>query len=96
MRFKLKNRLSECLLAKKINKSQFARRLEKSRAYVTRLMSGSIGPSLEMAFRIARYFGRPVEEIFQLAEDTKVRAGTISRPPSAEAEKPASKNAAEP
>jgi putative transcriptional regulator len=68
MRCALKNRLAECLAAKKITKSQLAYWLRMSRAYVTRLVRGDIRPSLEVALRLARYFGKPVEEIFQLAD----------------------------
>ena len=49
-----------------MKKSQLAYRLHMSRAYMTRLACGDIRPSLEAALRIAQYFGKPVEEIFQL------------------------------
>jgi putative transcriptional regulator len=68
MRCKLKNRLAECRAARGIKKSQLAYRLKMSRAYVTRLERGDIRPSFETAIRIARVFGKPVEEIFQLVE----------------------------
>lgn len=77
---RLNNRLAECRAAKGINKSQLAMRLDMSRAYVTRLERGDIQPSLETALRIARYFRRPVEEIFRLVEDSQQ---PISRSPSA-------------
>lgn len=64
----LKNRLAECRAAKGINKSQLAIRLGKSRAYVTRVERGEINPSAEVMLCIARYFCKPVEEIFQLVE----------------------------
>ena len=82
MRPQLTNRLAECLAAKKIRKSQLARRFGLSRAHVTRLVRGDVQPSIEVALRFARYFGRPVEHIFQLeggngrSKDTP----TISRP----------------
>lgn len=69
------NRLTECRNAKGIKKSQLAFYLKKSRGYVTRLEQGDIQPSIESALRIAQYFGKPVEHIFQLA--------TISRSVSA-------------
>ncbi|HEY3853729.1 MAG TPA: helix-turn-helix transcriptional regulator [Verrucomicrobiae bacterium] len=85
----LQNRLAECLAAKGIRKSQLAYRLKMTRAYVTRLERGDIRPSFETAIRIARYFDKPVEEIFQLieqdGESAKVNplVKSISRPPSA-------------
>ena len=69
MRCLLTNRLAECLTAKGIKKSQLAFRLKMSRAYVTRLVRGDIQPSIQVALRLARYFGRSVEEIFQLVEE---------------------------
>lgn len=68
MRSKLTNQLAECRTAKGIKKSQLAFRLRMSRGYITRLESGEIQPSIEAALRIARYFGKPVEQIFQLSE----------------------------
>jgi putative transcriptional regulator len=68
MRCKVTNQLAECLAAKEMKKSQLAHRLRMSRAYVTRLVDGDIRPSLEAAIRIARFFRKPVEDIFQLEE----------------------------
>lgn len=73
----INNKLAECRAAKGINKSQLAIRLDMSRAYVTRLERGDIRPSIETAMRIARYFKKPVEDIFQLVEEDPQ---TISRP----------------
>jgi putative transcriptional regulator len=67
----INNKLAECRAAKGINKSQLAIRLDMSRAY------GDIRPSIETAMRIARYFKKPVEDIFQLVEEDPQ---TISRP----------------
>jgi putative transcriptional regulator len=64
----LQNHLSACLVEKKINQSQLARRLGKSRSYVSRLMGGEIRPCITIAIRIAHYFGKPVEQIFYLPE----------------------------
>ena len=69
MRYLLRNRLAEHRTAKGMKKSQLAFRLKMSRAFVTRLERGDIRPRLETAIRIARIFGQPVEEIFQLDEE---------------------------
>jgi len=72
MSFALKNRLAECLAEKEIRQWQLARRLHMSRAYVCRLCSGQIQPSMVAALRIALCVGKPIEQIFQLVEeDTK-------------------------
>ena len=77
MRYKLTNRLAECLAAKGVKKSELAYWLKMSRAYVTRLERGEVRPSIQTALRIAMYFKKPVEEIFQLVEEEKK---DISRP----------------
>jgi putative transcriptional regulator len=50
-----------------ITKAALARRLGVSRSYITKLEQGTAQPSLELALRIACYFGCSVEEVFQLA-----------------------------
>ena len=52
-----------------IKKADLARRLGVSRSYITRLEQGTTHPSLELALRLARYFGCPVEELFQLSTE---------------------------
>ena len=66
---KMKNSLIECLAEKEIRQWQLAHRLHMSRAYVSRLCSGQIQPSLEAAFRIAQLVGKPVDKVFQLVDD---------------------------
>ena len=63
------NRLAECRAAKGIKKSQLAYYIGMSRGYVTRLERGDIRPSAEAMIRIARYFRKPVEDVFQLIEE---------------------------
>jgi putative transcriptional regulator len=79
MKCAIQSRLAECLAERKTSKSQLAFRLGLSRAHVTRMAQGDVSPSLGLALKIAKQMGRPVEEIFQLAEDGRQ---TISRPPS--------------
>ncbi|MBU6411215.1 MAG: helix-turn-helix domain-containing protein, partial [Verrucomicrobia bacterium] len=69
MKLTLKNQLAACLAERRIRQSQLAYRLKMSPAYVCRVCGGKIRPSLESAIRIARYFGKPVEEIFQLVDE---------------------------
>jgi putative transcriptional regulator len=68
MKHKLTNRLAECRAAKGISKSQLAYYLDLDRASITRLERGDMRPSIETAFRLAAYFKKPVDEIFQLVE----------------------------
>jgi putative transcriptional regulator len=62
----INNQLSACLIAKRINQSQLARRFDLSRAHVSRLVRGDVQPSLSLALKLARYFGKPVEHVFSL------------------------------
>jgi putative transcriptional regulator len=66
MKCPLKNKVAECRAERKMNKSQLARYLGKSRAYITRLERGEIQPRLVVALKMARHFGKQVGEIFQL------------------------------
>lgn len=66
MSYTVHNRLAECLAAKRIRKSQLAHRFGLSRAHVTRLVRGDVQPSLGLALRLAGYFGRPLDSIFEL------------------------------
>lgn len=69
MKYLTQNKLAECLAGKGIRQSQLARRLGLSRAHVSRLAAGGVQPSIELALKLARYFERPVESIFQLVEE---------------------------
>jgi putative transcriptional regulator len=51
--------------AKGVSKAHLARRVGVARSYMTKLEQGKLQPSGEMMFRIARYLGRPLEEVFQ-------------------------------
>jgi putative transcriptional regulator len=62
------NKITECRIARKISKADLARRIHRSRAYVTQVEKGILQPGGESMLRIARYFGKPVEEIFQFVE----------------------------
>lgn len=48
-----------------ISKAWLARKIGASRSYVVKLERGKCQPSAEMMFKIAAYFGQPVEVIFQ-------------------------------
>jgi len=69
------NKISECRVARKISKAHLARRIHRSRAYVTQVEKGALQPGAEVMLRIALYFKKPVEEIFQLVEEEIKRCG---------------------
>ena len=47
------------------SQSDLADRLGVSRQTVNALETGKYDPSLPLAFKVARFFARPIEEIFQ-------------------------------
>ena len=65
----LKNRLEELRKARGIRQEELAAALEVSRQTIGSLENGRYNPSILLAFKIARYFGLTIEEIFIYEED---------------------------
>lgn len=65
----MKNRLKVLRAERDWTQADLAQRLEVSRQTVNAIEKGKYDPSLPLAFRISRVFGRPIEEIFD-SEDT--------------------------
>lgn len=65
----MKNRLEEIRKGKGINQEQLANELEVSRQTISSLEKGRYNPSILLAFKIARYFGMSIEEIFIYEEE---------------------------
>jgi putative transcriptional regulator len=61
----VKNRLRVLRAEREWTQADLAGRLLVSRQTVNALETGKYDPSLPLAFRIARVFGRPIEEIFE-------------------------------
>ncbi|MEQ1542049.1 MAG: helix-turn-helix transcriptional regulator [Novosphingobium sp.] len=53
----------------RLTQADLAQRLGVSRQTINSIETGRFEPSLTLALRIARHFGRPVEIIFDLDED---------------------------
>ena len=60
----MKNRLEELRKQRGIRQEELAAVLEVSRQTIGSLENGRYNPSILLAFKIARYFGLPVEEVF--------------------------------
>jgi putative transcriptional regulator len=69
----MRNRLRELRDAAGLTQGALADRLDVSRQTVNALETGRYDPSLPLAFRIARLFGEPIEEIFQPEEEPVAR-----------------------
>jgi putative transcriptional regulator len=61
----MKNRLRELRAARQWSQADLANSLGVSRQTVNAIETERYDPSLPLAFKIARLFGRPLEEIFQ-------------------------------
>ena len=60
----MKNRLEEIRKAHGITQEELAAALSVSRQTIGSLENGRYNPSILLAFRIARFFDLPIEEIF--------------------------------
>ena len=67
----MKNRLEELRKERGIRQEELAAALEVSRQTIGSLENGRYNPSLQLAFKIARYFGMSIEDIFIYEEDAK-------------------------
>ena len=67
----MKNRLEELRKGRRINQEELAEALEVSRQTIGSLENGRYNPSILLAFKISRYFGLPIEEIFLYEEEEK-------------------------
>ena len=68
----MKNRLEEIRKAKGITQEELANALEVSRQTVGSLENGRYNASLGLAHKLARYFGRTIEEIFIFEEEDDI------------------------
>lgn len=64
----MKNRVRELRRERKLRQSDLAEALKVSRQTIIAIENYKYSPSLELAIRLARYFQKPVEEIFYLGE----------------------------
>ena len=65
----MKNRLEELRRERGLNQEDLARALRVSRQTIGSLENGRYNPSIALAFRIARYFGLSIEEVFIYEEE---------------------------
>jgi putative transcriptional regulator len=61
----MKNRLKVLRAERDWTQAQLATELEVSRQTVNAIEKGKFDPSLPLAFKAARLFGMPIEDIFQ-------------------------------
>ena len=64
----MKNRIEEIRKDRGIRQEEFAKALGVSRQTISSLENGRYNPSIQLAFKIARYFGMTIEEVFIFEE----------------------------
>ena len=65
----MKNRLEEIRIDRGIRQEELALALGVSRQTIGSLENGRYNPSIILAFKIARYFGMQIEDIFIYEEE---------------------------
>lgn len=65
----MKTRIQELRKANKVSQAELADVLDVTRQTIISLEKGRYNASLELAYKIAKYFGKTIEEVF-LFEDS--------------------------
>ena len=65
----METRIQELRKANKISQAELADVMGVTRQTIISLEKGRYNASLELAFKIARYFGKAIEEVFIFEED---------------------------
>ena len=63
------NRIAELRKERRISQAELADEVDVTRQTIISLENGRYNPSILLAFKIARYFGLTIEEIFIYEED---------------------------
>lgn len=66
--FRLVSRLNVLRAEKKITQEELAGLIGVTRATVIAIEKGNYNPSLQLAFKLARFFGVKIEDIFSVEE----------------------------
>lgn len=65
----MKNRIEEIRKARGIRQEDFAKIMGVSRQTISSLETGRYNPSIFLAYKVARYFGMSIEEVFIFEEE---------------------------
>ena len=65
----METKIQELRKANKISQAELADEMGVTRQTIISLEKGRYTASLELAFKIARYFGKTIEEVFIFEED---------------------------
>ena len=64
----MKNRIEEIRKEKGIRQEEFAKELGVSRQTISSLETGRYNPSIFLAYKIAKFFGMTIEDVFIFEE----------------------------
>ncbi|HIY21992.1 MAG TPA: helix-turn-helix transcriptional regulator [Candidatus Flavonifractor merdigallinarum] len=65
----MQNRIAELRRARKVTQEELGRAVGVTRQTIISLENGRYNASLQLAHKLARYFGRSIEEIFVFEEE---------------------------
>ena len=65
----LNNRIKELRKQKKITQDELAKAVEVTRQTIISLENGKYNASLQLAYKISRYFGTNIEDVFIFEEE---------------------------
>ncbi|MFR6318678.1 MAG: helix-turn-helix transcriptional regulator [Streptococcus salivarius] len=65
----METKIQELRKANKISQAELADEMGVTRQTIISLEKGRYNASLDLAFKIARYFGKTIEEVFIFEED---------------------------
>ncbi len=65
----MKNRIEEIRKERGILQEEFARTMGVSRQTISSLENGRYNPSIMLAYKIAKYFGMAIEDVFVFEEE---------------------------
>lgn len=65
----MKNRIEEVRKSRGIRQDEFARLMGVSRQTISSLETGRYNPSINLAYKIAKFFGLTIEEVFLFEEE---------------------------
>ena len=65
----MKNRIEQIRKERGIRQDEFAKLMGVSRQTISSLETGRYNPSILLAYKIAKYFGMTIEEVFVFEEE---------------------------
>lgn len=65
----MKNRIEEIRKERGVKQEDFAKAMGVSRQTISSLENGRYNPSILLAYKIAKYFGMTIEEVFIFEEE---------------------------